>query len=283
VGNSAVVTTVRDFRTADRPLTMLTAYDAPTAAIVDEVGIDAVLVGDSVANAVLGYESTLPVTFEEMASHTGAVTRAVEDALVVADLPFLSYGVEASETAEHAGRLLKEENADAVKIESGPHTVGTTDRLTDLGIPVMAHLGLTPQHVKQLGGYQRQGTDQAAADRIRSLAAEHEQAGAFALILEHVPANLAAAVTADLDVPVVGIGAGSDTDGQVLVFHDAVGLSDRVPPFAERFGDVAGEMRDAVAAYRDAVREGEFPAESHAATADLDFDPDDPAGADADG
>jgi 3-methyl-2-oxobutanoate hydroxymethyltransferase len=266
------VTTVGDFRAADGPITMLTAYDAPTAAIVDEAGVDAVLVGDSVGNAVLGYESTLPVTFAEIASHTGAVTRAVDDALVVADLPFLSYGVETSETVEHAGRLLKEENADAVKIESGPHTVDVTERLTDLGIPVMAHLGLTPQHVKQLGGYERQGTNQPDADRIRSLAADHERAGAFALILEHVPANLAAAVTDDLDIPVVGIGAGPDTDGQVLVLHDVVGLSDRVPPFAERFGDVAGEMRDAVTAYRDAVSEGRFPAADHAAAADLDLD-----------
>ncbi|MFB6161557.1 MAG: 3-methyl-2-oxobutanoate hydroxymethyltransferase [Haloferacaceae archaeon] len=266
------MTTVRDFRTADGPLTMLTAYDAPTAAIVDEVGVDAVLVGDSVGNAVLGYDSTLPVTFEEVASHTGAVARAVDDALVVADLPFLSYGVETAATVENAGRLLKEEDADAVKIESGPHTVEATERLTDLGIPVMAHLGLTPQHLKQLGGYERQGTDQPAADRIRSLARDHERAGAFALILEHVPANLAAAVTADLDAPVVGIGAGPDTDGQVLVFHDVVGLSDRAPPFAERFGDVATEMRDAVAAYRDAVRDGGFPADEHAATADLDLE-----------
>ena len=267
------VPTVQDIRDADRPLTMLTAYDAPTAAVVDEAGVDMILVGDSVANAVLGHDSTLPVTVDQMASHTGAVVRGVEEALVVADLPFMGYGVDEAETVANAGRMLKEEGADAVKLESGPHTVEVTERLTRLGIPVMAHLGLTPQHVKQLGGYGRQGTDQAHADEIRDLARAHEGAGAFALVVEHVPSNLGAAVADDLAIPVIGIGAGPDTDGQVLVFHDAVGLSDWVPPFAEEFGDVAGEMARAVGAYRDAVREGEFPTDDHAAAADdLEFD-----------
>ena len=270
------VPTVSEIRAATRPITMLTAYDAPTAAIVDAAGVDVVLVGDSLGNAVLGYDSTLPVTVEQVASHTGAVARGVEDALVVADLPFLGFGVDEAETVENAGRMLKEEGADAVKIESGSHTVDLTDRLTDLGIPVMAHLGLTPQHVKQIGGYTQQGADQSRADEIRALARAHEDAGAFCLVLEHVPANLARAVTEALSIPVVGIGAGSETDGQVLVLTDVVGLSDDVPPFAERFGDVAGELSRAVADYRDAVRSGEFPAEEHATTADLDldFDPD---------
>lgn len=260
--------TVADIRTATEPVTMLTAYDAPTAAIVDEAGVDVVLVGDSLGNAVLGYDSTLPVTVDQVASHTGAVVRGVSDAVVVADLPFLGYGVTEEQTIENAGRMLKEEGADAVKIESGRHTVDLTDRLTDLGIPVMAHLGLTPQHVKQVGGYDRQGTDQRRADEIRDLAVAHEDAGAFSLILEHVPSNLASKVAADLSIPVVGIGAGPDVDGQVLVLTDVVGLSDRVPPFAREFGDVAGEMERAVTAYRDAVRDGEFPADEHAAAAD---------------
>lgn len=166
---------------------MLTAYDAPTAAVVDEAGIDIVLVGDSMGNAALGYDSTLPVTFEEVASRTAAVARATEDALVVADMPFLSFGVDEAESVRNAGRLLKEADADAVKIESGPHTVEMTRRMTDIGIPVMAHLGLTPQHVNRLGGYTRQGTDQAAAEEIIDLAGEHVEAGAFALVLEHVP------------------------------------------------------------------------------------------------
>jgi 3-methyl-2-oxobutanoate hydroxymethyltransferase len=196
------------------------------------------------------------------------VVRGVEDALVVADLPFLGYGVDEAETVANAGRMLKEEGADAVKIESGRHTVDPTDRLTDLGIPVMAHLGLTPQHVNQIGGYDRQGTDRASADEIRDLARAHERAGAFSLVLEHVPSNLAAAVADDLSIPVVGIGAGAEVDGQVLVLTDVLGLSDDVPPFAAQFGDVAGEMERAVTAYRDAVREGEFPGPEHATAAD---------------
>jgi 3-methyl-2-oxobutanoate hydroxymethyltransferase len=254
--------TVQEVRRAperDEPLTMLTAYDAPTAAVVDEAGVDVVLVGDSVGNAVLGYDSTLPVTVEEAASHTGAVARAVEEALVVTDMPFLSYGVSAERSIENAGRMIKEEGANAVKLESGPHTVELTERLVQLGVPVMAHLGLTPQRVNQVGGYTRQGTTDEAAERIRDLARRHEAAGAFSLVLEHVPSDLAADVTADLDIPVIGIGAGPGTDGQVLVVTDVIGLASEVPPFAERFGDVRGEMEDAVRAYREAVEDGSFP------------------------
>ncbi|WP_193309440.1 3-methyl-2-oxobutanoate hydroxymethyltransferase [Halorubrum halophilum] len=257
------MTTTRGLREGDDPITMLTAYDAPTAAVIDEAGIDVVLVGDSMGNTALGYDSTLPVTFEEVASRTAAVARATENALVVADMPFLSFGVDEAESVRNAGRLLKEADADAVKIESGPHTVEMTERMTAIGIPVMAHLGLTPQHVNQVGGYTRQGTDQAAAEEIIDLAGAHAEAGAFALVLEHVPANLAGAVTEALDIPTIGIGAGPDCDGQVLVINDAVGLGEWSPPFSRQFGDVRGEMRDAVEAYRDAVTSGEFPAEEH--------------------
>ncbi|MFB6101878.1 MAG: 3-methyl-2-oxobutanoate hydroxymethyltransferase [Haloplanus sp.] len=252
--------TVQEIQRAspDEPLTMLTAYDAPTAAIVDAAGIDVILVGDSMGNAVLGYDSTLPVTMDEVASHTGAVARAADDALVVADMPFLSYGTTESDGIENAGRLIKEAGANAVKIESGPHTVDLTERLVDLGIPVMAHLGLTPQRLNQVG-YARQGTTAAAAEEIRDLARRHEEAGAFSLVLEHVPDDLAAEVSADLDVPVIGIGAGPDTDGQVLVLTDVIGLSESAPPFAEQFGDVRGEIEDAVTAYRSAVEDGDFP------------------------
>ncbi|MFW6449183.1 MAG: 3-methyl-2-oxobutanoate hydroxymethyltransferase, partial [Halobacteriota archaeon] len=245
------------------PITMLTAYDAPTAAIVDEAGIDVILVGDSVGNAMLGYDSTLPVTVDEIASHTAAVARATTDALVVADMPFLSYGVDEAAGIEHCGRMLKEADADAVKLESGPHTVELTERLVQLGIPVMAHLGLTPQRVNQLGGYGRQGTRSGAAERILELAEAHERAGAFAVVLEHVPSNLAAVATERLEMPTIGIGAGPDCDGQVLVVTDVIGLADRSPPFSKAYGDVAEEMTRAVAAFREEVVSGAFPGPEH--------------------
>ncbi len=257
--------TVRDIRakTGSEPITMLTAYDAPTASIVDDAGIDIILVGDSVGNVTLGYETTVPVSVDAIAHHVGAVSRATEDALVVADMPFLSFGVDEKDSLENAGRMLKEEGAQAVKLESGPHTVDITKTMTQLGIPVMAHLGLTPQHVNQYGGYPRQGTDQEAAERILDLAQAHEEAGAFSLVLEHVPANLAAEVTDTLDIPTIGIGAGPDCDGQVLVFNDAVGLSEWSPSFSEQFGRAREEMASAVDDYVSAVESGSFPAAEH--------------------
>jgi 3-methyl-2-oxobutanoate hydroxymethyltransferase len=257
--------TVQEIRAiaGEEPITMLTAYDAPTAALVEAAGVDMILVGDSMGNAVLGYDSTLPVTVEEMQSRTAAVARATDEVLVVADMPFLSVGVEEGESVRNAGRMLKEADANAVKLECGPHTVDLTERLVQLGIPVMAHLGLTPQRVNEIGGYTRQGTTAEAAEEILDLARAHENAGAFSLVLEHVPANLAAHVTEELAIPTIGIGAGPDCDGQVLVFNDAVGLSDWQPPFARQFGDVAGEITDAIEAYVDAVEGGAFPAEEH--------------------
>ena len=265
--------TVRDIKAkaGDEPITMLTAYDAPTATIVDAAGTDVILVGDSLGNTSLGYETTLPVTVDDMARHTAAVARAADDALVVADMPFLSVGVDEAKSIEHAGRMLKEADAHAVKLECGPHTVDLTETLVQLGIPVMAHLGLTPQHVNQYGGYPRQGTDQEAAERILELAKAHEAAGAFALVLEHVPSNLAADVTATLDIPTIGIGAGPDCDGQVLVIDDVVGLSEWTPSFSKQFGNVRAEMESAVDGYVSAVEDGTFPADEHShETADLD-------------
>jgi 3-methyl-2-oxobutanoate hydroxymethyltransferase len=258
-------TTVREFQASSGPLTMVTAYDAPTAEICETAGIDAVLVGDSMGNASLGYDSTLPVTVDEVASRTGAVARATDETLVIADMPFLSFGVSESESLKNAGRMLKEEGAHAVKIESGTHTVEPTERLTELGIPVMAHLGLTPQKVNQLG-YSRQGTSREAAKEIADLAEAHEEAGAFALVLEHVPANLAAQITDELSIPTIGIGAGPDCDGQVLVVNDVLGLGERLPPFAEAFGDVRGEMQKAISGYVEAVENEEFPAEEYSHT-----------------
>jgi 3-methyl-2-oxobutanoate hydroxymethyltransferase len=247
----------------EKTITMLTAYDAPTASVVDDAGVDVILVGDSMGNATLGYDTTLPVTLAEVASRTGAVARATDDAVVVADMPFLSFGADRAESIENCGRMLKEEDADAVKLESGPHTVELTEDLVNLGIPVMAHLGLTPQSVNELGGYTRQGTTPEGAEEIVDLAVAHEDAGAFALVLEHVPANLAAEVTDRLSIPTIGIGAGPDCDGQVLVSNDVFGLSDWTPPFARQFGDVRGEMRSAAEAYVEAVEGGTFPASEH--------------------
>jgi 3-methyl-2-oxobutanoate hydroxymethyltransferase len=262
------MTTTRSLRDREEPITMLTAYDAPTAAIVDEAGIDVVLVGDSMGNAVMGYDSTLPVTMADVRARTAAVTRAVTDALVVADMPFLSFGVDEADSIRNAGSLLAEAGADAVKLECGPHTVELTRRLTELGIPVMAHLGLTPQRVNELGGYTEQGTDEEAAAEILDLAVEHEAAGAFALVLEHVPSAFAATVTDALSIPTIGIGAGPDCDGQVLVITDVIGLSEWSPPFAEQFGDVGAEMRSAVERYQEAVETGAFPAGEQGSEAD---------------
>lgn len=256
--------TVRDVvdNRDDTPITMLTAYDYPMAQIVDAAGIDIALVGDSLGTAVLGYDSTLPVTVEDIMRRTEAVVRGVDETLVIADLPFLSFGISESETIQNAGRMLKDAGADAVKLESGSHTVEVTERLVELGIPVQAHLGLTPQRINQLG-LERQGTDTETAEEILYLARKHEAAGAFSLVLEHIPANLAAAVTEALDIPTIGIGAGPETDGQVLVFTDVVGLTEHPPPFAEAFGDVRGEMVNAVTAYREAITSGEFPGDEH--------------------
>lgn len=258
--------TVQDIRAGGDSgdvVTMLAAYDAPTATIIDAAEVDMILVGDSIGNAVLGYDSTLPVTVDEIASHTGAVVRAVEEALVVADLPFLSVGVTEAEGITNAGRMVKEAGAGAVKIESSPHTVELTERLVQIGIPVMAHVGLTPQHVNRYGGYPRQGTDWEAAEAIRRLAEEHADAGAFAVVLEHIPANVARTITDDLDIPTIGIGAGPATDGQVLVVNDVIGLSDGIPPFAKAFGDVKSVIESAVDGFRDAVQNGEFPEDQH--------------------
>ena len=249
-------------KAGEEPITMLTAYDAPTARIVDAAGVDMILVGDSVGNTQLGYDSTLPVTVDEMASHTAAVVRATEDALVIADMPFLSFGGDEGDAIDNCGRMLKEAGADAIKLECGPHTVDLTRTLTQLGVPVQAHLGLTPQRENETGLF-RQGTDEESARRILELAREHESAGAFSLVLEHVPANLAGAVTDALSIPTIGIGAGPDCDGQVLVIDDVIGLSERTAPFSRTFGDVRAEMERAVDGYVDAVESGEFPGEEH--------------------
>ena len=243
---------------------MLTAYDYPTALIVDEAGIDIVLVGDSLGMVVLGYDSTLPVTMDQMIHHTKAVSRAVRHAMVVGDMPFMSYQVSPDDALYNAGRFLQEAGAQGVKLEGGREVAEVTRRMTRAGIPVMAHLGLTPQSVHQFGGYKVQGKEEGDAARIMEDAKILEQAGAFSIVLECVPATLAKAVTQSLSIPTIGIGAGVDCDGQVLVLHDMVGLFEKfTPKFVKTYARLNVQMKDAVSQYVDDVRKGNFPEKKH--------------------
>ncbi len=242
---------------------MLTAYDFPTARILDEAGIPVLLVGDSVASNVLGYDTTLPVTMEEMLHHTRAVARGARNALVVGDMPFLSYQVSVEEGIRNAGRFLKEGGAHAVKLE-GPQ-IELTHRLVELGIPVMAHVGLTPQSVHGLGGYRVQGRGEGAA-RVLDQAQALEKAGAFAIVLEAMPSELGLEIARSVRIPTIGIGAGPGTDGQVLVIHDLLGLSDRLPRFAKAYADLRGEIERAARAFAREVEAGTFPDPEHSYT-----------------
>ena len=252
------------------PVTMLTAYDAPTAAIEDAAGVDVILVGDSMGNVRLGHDDTLPVTLDESLSATAAVARGSDRAMVVGDMPFLSVGASTEQTVEHAGRYLKEAGAQAVKLETavgGDVTPPIVDRMTELGIPVMGHTGLTPQRLKETGGYRVEGRDDEAADALVETARDLEDAGVFAIVLEMVPEDVARRVTEAVDVPTIGIGAGRHVDGQVLVFEDLVGLTDGTPSFVEEYADVRSTMEAAVEDYVEDVEAGDFPRAEHA------FDP----------
>ncbi len=251
---------LRAWKAEGKRFAMLTAYDFPTARILDEAGIPVLLVGDSVANNVLGYENTLPVTMEEMLHHTRAVARGVRTAMVVGDMPFLSYQVSAEEGVRNAGRFLKEGGAHAVKIE-GPQ-VELTQRLVELGIPVMAHVGLTPQSVHGMGGYRVQGRGEDSA-RLLDEAQALEKAGAFAIVIEGVPSDLGSEITRTLQIPTIGIGAGPGTDAQVLVVNDLLGLSERLPRFAKAYADLRREIEGAARAFASEVEAGTFPDESH--------------------
>jgi 3-methyl-2-oxobutanoate hydroxymethyltransferase len=251
---------LRAWKAEGKRFAMLTAYDFPTARILDEAGIPVLLVGDSVADNVLGYETTLPVTMEEMLHHTRAVARGARNALVVGDLPFLSYQVSTEEGVRNAGRFLKEGGARAVKIE-GPQ-VELTHRLAELGIPVMAHVGLTPQSVHGMGGYRVQGREDDAA-RVMEEAQSLEKAGAFSIVLEGMPAELGAEITQALEIPTIGIGAGPGTNAQVLVLHDMLGLSERPPGFAKAYADVRGDIERAARAFASDIEAGTFPDEAH--------------------
>lgn len=241
-------------------LAMLTAYDFPTARLVAEAGVDLILVGDSLGMVVLGYDSTVPVTVEDMVHHTKATRRGAPDAFVIADMPFLSYAT-VPEALANAARLMKDARADSVKIEGGVEVVPIVEALVRAGVPVMGHVGLTPQTASALGGYKLQGKDEAQARRIVDDAVALEAAGCWGVVLELVPAPLAKLITERTGIPTIGIGAGPDCDGQVLVFHDMVGLfSGFTPTFVKRYAEVGDTIRDAVSRYAAEVRSGAFPA-----------------------
>jgi 3-methyl-2-oxobutanoate hydroxymethyltransferase len=243
-----------------RTIVALTAWDWAIARILDQAGTDLILVGDSLAMVALGHCTTLPVTLDEMIHHATAVRRGVQRALLVCDLPFMSYQESSQQAMHSAGRVLKETGAQAVKLEGGhPAVVETVAHLVQAGIPVMGHVGLTPQSVHRLG-YRQQGKSPASGERILQEAIALEQAGAFAIVLEHIPAPLAAQITQKLSIPTIGIGAGPHCDGQVLVTADLLGLSDRQPPFAKVYANLHNLMTEAVQAYGREVREGKFPA-----------------------
>jgi len=257
------VRTLARLKRNQQKIVCLTAYDFPTARLVDESGVDLILVGDSAANVVYGLETTLEIGMEEMLYHTRAVAAAVERALVVADMPFLSYQVSWEQAIANAGRFLKA-GAEAVKLEGAGPVVETTRRLVELGIPVMGHLGLTPQSVHKLGGYRLQARKPEEQERLEADARQLEAAGCFALVLEKVPAEVAQRVSAALAIPTIGIGAGPDCDGQVLVLHDLLGLSAGPPlKFVRRYAGLSDEIRRAVAEYAADVRAGRFPGEEH--------------------
>jgi 3-methyl-2-oxobutanoate hydroxymethyltransferase len=249
------------YKQQQKKITVLTAWDYPIAQILDRAGVDIILVGDSLAMVALGHNSTLPLTLDAMIHHAQAVMRGVEKALVVVDLPFLTYQQDVSTAIASAGRVLKETGAGAVKLEGGhSHLIETVARLVEIGIPVMGHVGLTPQSVKQLG-FRQQGKTEIDRQRILSEAVALEEAGAFSIVLEHIPSDLAQEISEKLVIPTIGIGAGVHCDGQVLVTADLLGLSDRLPPFAKAYVDLRETITVAVQAYQQDVQQGGFPLE----------------------
>jgi 3-methyl-2-oxobutanoate hydroxymethyltransferase len=261
-----VTITVRDiraFKERRERFAMLTAYDAASARLLDAAGIPVLLVGDTLGETVLGHSNTLPVTVDNMVHHSAAVVRGVTEAFVVGDMPFMSYQASVAEGLANAGRLMKEAGVNAIKLEGGSRVVELVARLVEAGVPVMGHIGLTPQSVHQLGGYRVQGRGEAA-QRILQDAKELEAAGVFALVLEAIPSDLARSITESVSMPTIGIGAGPHCDGQVLVFHDAMGLtSGRVPKFVKRYAELGDEIRAAAAAFAADVAAGTFPDAGH--------------------
>ena len=257
------VSQLKDRKERREKFAVLTAYDATMARLLERAGVDVLLVGDSVATAVLGYDTTLPVTLDVMIHHTAAVVRGTEKALVIADMPFLTYQITPSEAVRNAGRLLKDAGAAAVKLEGGRSVVEVVRRLVDVGIPVVGHLGVLPQSVNQQSGYRQRGRDAGEAESIFNDALALQEAGAFAIVLESIPAELAARITSELGVPTIGIGAGPDCDGQILVSSDVLGLHDKIPPFAKKYANLADVI---VAAARAFVADVQAAAGSRART-----------------
>jgi len=253
---------LRTLKEAGSPIVMLTAYDFHSARLVEAAGVDSILVGDSLGMTMLGLESTLPVTMDDVVRSTAAVSRACQRVLVVADMPFMSYQADYAEGMRNAGRMLSEGGAQAVKVEGASEdTLALVAGLTDAGVPVMGHIGLTPQSVNTLGGYRTQGRDSSGAARAITEALELEQAGAFAIVLECVPVELAERISSMLSIPTIGIGAGVGCDGQVQVFHDLLGIGDFVPRHAARYAEIGSAIGDAVARYAGDVRDRSFPGE----------------------
>ncbi len=243
-----------------KKLSMLTAYDYSTAKLEDAAGIDGILIGDSLGNVIMGLEDTISVTMEDMIHHSAAVARGAKNTLIVCDMPFMSYQVSPQDALVNAGRLMKEGRANAVKLEGGQEVAQTIRTIVDAGIPVMAHLGLTPQSINAFGGYKVQGKSEAAAQKLLDDARAVEKAGAFALVLECVPATLAAKITQALSIPTIGIGAGAGCDGQILVYQDMLGMfSDYTPKFVQRYANIGAIMTEAFEAYISDVQSGSFP------------------------
>jgi len=260
---------IKEMKQRGEKIPMLTAYDYATAKIVDEAGIPMILVGDSLGMVVLGYESTIPVTVEEMVHHTRAVVRGAKRALVVGDMPFMSYHLSTEQALQNAGRFVQEAGAQAVKLEGGVNVAETVRRIVDCGIPVMGHIGLTPQSINQLGGYRIQGKTPEAANKLLRDARALDEAGAFAVVMETVPAPLAALITREISVPTIGIGAGAGCDGQVQVINDILGsFTDFIPKHAKRYANLNDIMSSAITEYRDEVTSGTFPTEANSFTMD---------------
>lgn len=257
-------TSIMQMKNSGHKISMLTAYDYTTARLLDEAGVNTILVGDSLGNVILGYEDTISVTLEDMIHHSAAVARGAKNALVVTDLPFMSYQTSVYDAVVNAGRLMKEGRAGAVKLEGGKEVCPQIKAIVSAGIPVVAHLGLTPQSINTFGGFKVQGKTEAAAKKLIEDAKAVEEAGAFLLVLECVPAKLAKLVTESINIPTIGIGAGAGCDGQVLVIYDMLGMfSDFKPKFVKHFANAGDVIREAVKTYIAEIDDGTFPAEEH--------------------
>jgi len=260
---------IMQMKQKNEKVVMLTAYDYSTAKLVDEAGIPLILVGDSLGMVLLGYESTIPVTMDEMIHHTKAVTRGTKNALVVGDMPFMTYHTSVSDALRNAARFIQEGDCQAIKLEGGVIVAETVKKIVDCGIPVMGHIGLTPQAINQLGGHKVQGKTPEAAKRMLADAIALEQAGVFAIVLELVPVQLSKLITQKTSIPTIGIGAGPDCDGQVQVISDLLGLfSDFVPKHAKQYAKMAGTMKTAIADYMSEVKSGTFPTAENSSTID---------------